>query len=191
MACSNAAEWDAACEDKIWNFQQMGVYNVVPRPKGHKVVGSKWVLHIKHGPDGQVQKYKACIVTQGFTCYSSFDLSSIYAVKYHLTMRICLYQLSFLISMIPGPHYCFPAVTFLGLCRGAFSHFPLLTKPFPSRDQPPIHLDHMTNHLTSHLTTHITSHMPFQSPAPQSHLSYITRSQVTCTSPDTPSPDLT
>jgi len=43
------------------------------------------------------------------TCYSSFDLSSIYAVKYHLTMRIRLYQLSFLISMIPGLCYRFPA----------------------------------------------------------------------------------
>jgi len=72
-----------------------------------------------------------------------------------------------------------------------FFIFHLLTKPFPSRDQPHIHLDHMTNHLTSHLTTHMTSHMPFQSPAPQSHLSYITCSKVTCASPDTLSPDLT
>ena len=98
----------------------------------------------------------------------------------------------------------------LGLTQGAFFIFHLLTKPFPSRDQPPIHLDHhlltkpfpsrdqppihlnhMTNNLTSHLTTHMTSHMPSQSPAPQSHLSYITCSQVTCASPDTPSPDLT
>jgi len=84
-------------------------------------------------------------------------------------------------------HMCYV----LGLMQGAFFIFHLLTKPFPSRDQPPIHLDHMTNHLTSHLTTHMTGHMPFQSPAPQSHLSYITCSQVTCTSPDTPSPDLT
>jgi len=42
-------------------------------------------------------------------CYSSFDLSSIYAVKYHLTTRIHLYQPSFLISTIPGPRYRFPA----------------------------------------------------------------------------------
>jgi len=66
MARSNAAEWDVACEDEIRNFQQMGVYDVVPRPKGRKVVGSKWVLCIKRGPDGQVQKYKARIVAQGF-----------------------------------------------------------------------------------------------------------------------------
>jgi len=48
-------------------------------------------------------------------CYSSFDLSSIYAVKYHLTMRIRLYQLSFLISTIPGPRYCFPAFSDLSV----------------------------------------------------------------------------
>ena len=44
-------------------------------------------------------------------CYSSFDLSSIYTVKYHLTTRIRLYQLSFLISTIPGPHSRFPALS--------------------------------------------------------------------------------
>jgi len=33
----------------------------------------------------------------------------------------------------------------LGLTQGAFFIFHLLTKPFPSHDQPPIHLDHMTN----------------------------------------------
>ena len=58
-----------------------------------------------------------------------------------------------------GP-LCKCTVTFLGLMQGAFFIFHLLTKLFPSRDQPPIHLDHMTNHLTSHLTTHMTSHMP-------------------------------
>jgi len=42
-------------------------------------------------------------------CYSSLDLSSIYAVKYHLTTHIHLYQLSFLISTIPSLRYRFPA----------------------------------------------------------------------------------
>ena len=48
-------------------------------------------------------------------CYSSFNLSSIYAVKYHLTMCICLYQLSFLISMILSPRFCFPTLLDLPL----------------------------------------------------------------------------
>jgi len=79
MARSDAAEWDAACEDKIQNFQQMGVYDVVPWPKGRKVVGSKWVLRIKHGPDGQVQKYKARIVAQGFTQVEGLDYNQTFA----------------------------------------------------------------------------------------------------------------
>jgi len=79
MARSDAAEWDAACEDEIRNFQQMGVYDVVPRPKGRKVVGSKWVLRIKRGPDGQVQKYKARIVAQGFTQVEGLDYDQTFA----------------------------------------------------------------------------------------------------------------
>lgn len=40
-AQSNAAKWDTACEDEIRNFRQMGVYDVVPRPDDHKVIGCK------------------------------------------------------------------------------------------------------------------------------------------------------
>jgi len=79
MAHSDAAEWDVACEDEIRNFQQIGVYDVVPRLKGHKVVGSKWVLRIKRGPDGQVQKYKARIVAQGFTQVEGLDYDQTFA----------------------------------------------------------------------------------------------------------------
>jgi len=79
MVRSDATEWDAACKDKIHNFQQMGVYNIVLQPKGCKVVGSKWVLCIKHGPDGQVQKYKAHIITQGFTQVEGLDYDQTFA----------------------------------------------------------------------------------------------------------------
>ena len=51
------------------------------------------------------------VTTKDTNCYSSLDLSSIYTVKYHLTTRIRLYQLSFLISMIPGLHSCFLALS--------------------------------------------------------------------------------
>jgi len=84
--------------------------------------------------------------------------------------RILRAKLPATILLAPHSPHCYV----LGLTQGAFFIFHLLTKPFPSCDQPPIHLDHMTNHLTSHLTTHMTGHMPFQSPAPQSHLPYIT-----------------
>ena len=79
MARSDAADWDAACEDEIRNFQMMGVYDIVPRPEDRKVIGSKWVLRRKRGPDGSVQKYKARIVAQGFTQVEGLDYDQTFA----------------------------------------------------------------------------------------------------------------
>ena len=71
---------------------QQVVLDHAHRMNSHWLMGHIWnqvLLHIY-------------ILIWALNCYSSFDLSSIYAVKYHLTMRICLYQPSFLISTIPG-----------------------------------------------------------------------------------------
>jgi Reverse transcriptase (RNA-dependent DNA polymerase) len=67
MAYPNTIKWEITCEAKKHVFEHMKVYEVVPRPKGQKVVGSCWVFCIKRGPDGAILKYKAHIVVQGFT----------------------------------------------------------------------------------------------------------------------------
>ena len=79
MARPDAAEWEVTCEDKKRSFKSMGVYEVVPCPKGRKVVGSKWVFQIKRGPDGAIQKYKARVVTQGFTQIEGIDYNKTFA----------------------------------------------------------------------------------------------------------------
>jgi Reverse transcriptase (RNA-dependent DNA polymerase) len=80
MACPDATDWDAACEDELRTFQQMGVYEVVPQPKDRKVVGSKWVFCVKHGLDSNVQKYKACMMAQGFTQVEGLDYNKTFAL---------------------------------------------------------------------------------------------------------------
>ena len=78
-------------------------------------------------------------------------------------------------------------------------HFYLLTKPFPSCDQPPIHLDHMTNHLTkspdhSHDQSHAipvtcSSKSPCPiSPAPESPAHHLILTHLTSHDP-IPTPD--
>ena len=67
MARPDAADWEMACDAERRTFESMGVYDVVPCPKGRKVVGSHWAFCIKRGPDGAILKYKACLVAQGFT----------------------------------------------------------------------------------------------------------------------------
>jgi hypothetical protein len=59
MASLDAIKWLAAYEDKMQTWKQLDVYDVIPWPKGRKIVGSKWVFHVKQGPDGTIQKYKA------------------------------------------------------------------------------------------------------------------------------------
>ena len=58
----------------------MGVYKVVPCPKGCKVVGSKWVFWIKRGPDGKIQRYKARIVAQGFMQIEGINYDETFAL---------------------------------------------------------------------------------------------------------------
>jgi hypothetical protein len=79
MARSDGAAWEVACKDERDVFYRMGVFEVVPRPKGRKVVGSKWVFRTKRGPDGEIQKYKARVVAQGFTQVEGIDYDETFA----------------------------------------------------------------------------------------------------------------
>jgi transposase InsO family protein len=79
MARTDAAEWEVACDTERRAFEHMGVYEIVPRPKGRKVVGSRWVFRIKRGPDGAVQKYKARVVAQGYTQIEGVDYDETFA----------------------------------------------------------------------------------------------------------------
>jgi hypothetical protein len=80
MAHPDTANWDAACKDELRTFQQMGVYKVVSQPKDQKVMGSKWVFRIKCGLDGNMQKYKACVMAQGFTQVEGLDYNKTFAL---------------------------------------------------------------------------------------------------------------
>jgi hypothetical protein len=73
MASLDAVEWLTACEDKMCTWKNLDVYDIIPQPKGRKVIGSKWVFCVKHGPDRSIQKYKARIVAQGFTQVEGID----------------------------------------------------------------------------------------------------------------------
>ncbi|CAL2239795.1 unnamed protein product [Prunus armeniaca] len=52
-------EMDALIKNKIWDL--------VPLPRGKKVVGCKWVFTLKHKVDGSIDRYKARLVTKGYT----------------------------------------------------------------------------------------------------------------------------
>ena len=79
MARPDAAQWELACNNEKHAFEHLGIYEVIPCPVDRKVVGSKWVFRIKHRPNGSIQKYKVCIVAQGFTQIEGIDYNEMFA----------------------------------------------------------------------------------------------------------------
>src|SRR5882762_5595928 len=79
MSRPDVAEWLAACTEELQTFERMEVYEEVDRPRDRKIVGSKWVFRIKRGPDGEIQKYKAHLVTKGFTQVEGIDYDETFA----------------------------------------------------------------------------------------------------------------
>ena len=55
------------------------VCEVLPRPQGKKVVGSKWIYKVKHAADGSVEKYKAHFVAKGFSQKEGIDYDETFA----------------------------------------------------------------------------------------------------------------
>ena len=60
-ACVDAMieEYDSIVRNSAWE--------IVPRPVGKSVMGSRWIYKVKQAADGSVEKYKARFVARGFS----------------------------------------------------------------------------------------------------------------------------
>ena len=61
------------------SIMKKDVWEVVPRPEGKKVVGSKWIYKIKYAADGGVEKYKARFMEKGFSQREGVDYEETFA----------------------------------------------------------------------------------------------------------------
>ena len=57
-----------------------GTWELVTRPEGTRVVGSRWAVTVKHRADGSIERYKARLVAQDFT--------QTYGVDYEVTFSL-------------------------------------------------------------------------------------------------------
>ena len=53
--------------DELESIAINEVWNIVELPKGSKAVGYKWVFKSKRDSKGKVERFKARLVTKGFT----------------------------------------------------------------------------------------------------------------------------
>ena len=67
MVSSNKAKWEQAMNSEIQSLLDHDAWELVDKlPKGAKALGSKWVFKEKRGEDGEIVRYKARLVAQGF-----------------------------------------------------------------------------------------------------------------------------
>jgi hypothetical protein len=77
MSRPDAPFWIAAMQAEIKAQLAAGTYDIVPLPEGWHEIGGRWVFRTKRGPNGEILKYKARWVAQGF--------AQKYGIDYHET----------------------------------------------------------------------------------------------------------
>jgi hypothetical protein len=71
--------WEKAIEEELATLRAAGTWEVVDEPKGVNVVGSKWVFKAKKDASGNVVRYKARLVAQGFSQVPGVDYFDTFA----------------------------------------------------------------------------------------------------------------
>jgi hypothetical protein len=72
--------WRNAMMEEYASIMKNDVWEVVPRPQGKSMVGSKWIYKIKHDADGSVEKFKSRFVVKGFSQKEGVDYNETFAL---------------------------------------------------------------------------------------------------------------
>ena len=60
-------EWILAMQEELNQFTRNDVWDLVPKPKGFNIIGTKWVFRNKLNEQGEVIRNKAQLVAQGYS----------------------------------------------------------------------------------------------------------------------------
>ena len=81
----------AATDKEIEALEANNTWSLAPLPPGKTAIGCKWVYRIKYLPDGSIERYKARLVTKGFTQKLGLDYPETFSlVAKSIFVRIVL-----------------------------------------------------------------------------------------------------
>ena len=69
----------AAIESELQSLKENVVYKIVDIPKNRKVIGRHWVLRVKRGADGEMEKFKAQVVAKGYSEREGIDYNETFS----------------------------------------------------------------------------------------------------------------
>ena len=73
------ANWVNSMHEELHQFVQNDVWELVPRPKGVNVIGTKWIFKNKLDEHGTVIRNKSRLVAQGYTLVEGVDFDETFA----------------------------------------------------------------------------------------------------------------
>ena len=77
--CAKNAKWKMAMKEEMDSLEKNETWNLVELPKDRKVVGCKWVFKLKKSVDNKIERYKARLVTKGYSQMEGIDYHEIFS----------------------------------------------------------------------------------------------------------------
>ena len=72
-------DWIMAMQEELNQFTRNDVWDLVPKPKGFNIIGTKWVFRNKLSEQGEVVINKARLVAQGYSQQEGIDYTETFA----------------------------------------------------------------------------------------------------------------
>ncbi|GJW80502.1 ribonuclease H-like domain-containing protein [Tanacetum coccineum] len=94
---SKYSHWTDAMNQEMDALLRNGTWELVDLPEGRKAIGSKWIYKIKFRSSGEIDRYKARLVAQGFGQKEGIDYEETFSLVVKMVTVRCL--LNIVVSM--------------------------------------------------------------------------------------------
>jgi hypothetical protein len=65
-------------QEELESFKRHGVYKIVAKPEGEKILSTRWVFTQKRDEEGEVKRWKARIVARGYRQREGIDYDELF-----------------------------------------------------------------------------------------------------------------
>jgi hypothetical protein len=76
---SGHPDWDTTMNEEYRSLMENDTWDLVPLPKGRKLIRCKWVYRTKYASDGSIERHKARLVAKGFSQVEGIDYNETFA----------------------------------------------------------------------------------------------------------------